>query len=256
MPPTISFRANQFQSSTTSEIIDHNEGSGIGFFGQGYGYPIALGKFNESTWVTNEDGTGTATIQLNNTRFLTQGTSNVQGTVDVNEGNEINLSNLPNYLATLNIRFVNDAAVVASSPKLVIYDRNSISNHAVDVTTYCYEVRHPNPSQSATALSLRGDADGFKWYAFEKEAGDNPAAPVPMPLTPCPGPSGLNTTDTDTTTGDYNTWLVSEGLTPATYGGGGTKAFTQHDWYVAISCSPQQIGQKTSYALYFTVEYI
>ena len=37
---------------------------------------------------------------------------------------------------------------------------------------------------------------------------------------------------------------------------GGTGIDMRHDWYIAISASPREIGSKTQYGLYFSLEYL
>jgi hypothetical protein len=39
-------------------------------------------------------------------------------------------------------------------------------------------------------------------------------------------------------------------------GTGNTGQYTQHDWYLAISASPDSIGSKTQYGLYVELEYL
>ena len=39
-------------------------------------------------------------------------------------------------------------------------------------------------------------------------------------------------------------------------GTGNTGQYTQHDWYLAITASPDSIGSKTQYGLYVELEYL
>ena len=39
-------------------------------------------------------------------------------------------------------------------------------------------------------------------------------------------------------------------------GSGSVVTDTQHDWFIAISASPDSIGSKTSYGLYVSLEYL
>jgi len=55
-----------------------------------------------------------------------------------------------------------------------------------------------------------------------------------VPLAQSPGPSGHYAGNGTANTGQY----------------------TQHDWYLAISASPDSIGSKTQYGLYVELEYL
>jgi len=69
-------------------------------------------------------------------------------------------------------------------------------------------------------------------------------------LTPGPGPSGLNTSADDTIPeddGTYVNWIAQSGESCRA---------TRHDWYVGLSASPDSIGSKTDFGLYFTLEYL
>ena len=86
----------------------------------------------------------------------------------------------------------------------------------------------------------------FAWTDFA-----SPAAMADLDFTSSPGMSGLNTSAAETlpsglTDGTIN-WLSNEGVAHQS---------TRHDWYLAISASPDSIGSKTQYGLYFTLEYL
>jgi hypothetical protein len=66
-----------------------------------------------------------------------------------------------------------------------------------------------------------------------------------MLLTNSPGVSGRNTNISDTNT---DLGYISRS--------GNALESTRHDWYVALSSEPNQIGSKRDYGLYFTAEYL
>jgi hypothetical protein len=69
-------------------------------------------------------------------------------------------------------------------------------------------------------------------------------------FTASPGPSGLNTSSDDTLAADdgaYLNWIAQSGASCRS---------TRHDWYIALSASPDSIGSKTDFGLYFTLEYL
>ena len=237
----INFYANNVTATSSSGDagyiqINHTAGSGLGFYGGGYGISVSVSTFQDTTFTTNSDGTATDYIQLHNTKY-DAGNSGVLA-----DGNSIaNLNNVPNYLAPLNIRFTHSSAVKVQNCKLRIFDRNDIAKHASGVSTMVYEIRHPSALQSVTNLNFRGRTDNT-WVEFDAEDSDNPAD---MTFTSSPGMSGLNTDSTDTDT--------AKGYSTTT---GSAHTSARHDWYAALSASPHSIGSKTQYGLYFTVEYL
>jgi|TARA_B100000519_G_scaffold190718_1_gene190465 hypothetical protein len=237
----INFYANNVTATSSSGDagyiqINHTAGSGLGFYGGGYGISVPVSTFQDTTFTTNSDGTATDYIQLHNTKY-DAGNSGVLA-----DGNSIaNLNNVPNYLAPLNIRFTHSSAVKVQNCKLRIFDRNDIAKHASGVSTMVYEIRHPSALQSVTNLNFRGRTDNT-WVEFDAEDSDNPAD---MTFTSSPGMSGLNTDSTDTDT--------AKGYSTTT---GSAHTSARHDWYAALSASPHSIGSKTQYGLYFTVEYL
>jgi len=233
---SISFYANILNGSPT--VINHSDGSGLGFYGLSFGASVPVGSQQNTTFVTNSTGTSQG-AQLNNTAKVSAGTESVAGTVSINSSTAINNNNLPNYLCPLNIRFTHNEAVRVQNCKLRIFDRSNINNSASGVTTYVYEARHPASSQTVSNLNLKGRASN-NWVEF-----DSVTSPTDMIFTSSPGMSGLNTnsSDTDSALG----YTTTNGV---------THSATQHDWYVALSSEPETIGSKTQYGLYFSVEYL
>lgn len=127
------------------------------------------------------------------------------------------LTNIPNYLSTLEINFTHTSAIRCQNPKLYIYDRSSINNPASGVTTKIAEIIHPALLQTATGSG--------------SQVWQTPSASSYVALTPSPGQSGTAINGNMTT---QNT----------------------HSWYIAASASPDSIGSKTLYGLYFSVEYL
>ena len=135
-------------------------------------------------------------------------------------GSGIGLRAIPNWQSTLNVRFTNDTPVRTQNCVFMIYDRVSIYNAASGVTTKVAQIIHPN-----TVQGLPGSGD-TSWWTFNAAA-----TGLAMPLVSSPGtsgfsPNGINTTD------------------------------TQHDWYLAISASPDSVGSKNQYSGFCYVEYL
>lgn len=237
---SIKFYANIVTAGPTDSptLINHGAGSGLGLFGAGYGISVPVDAYQDSTWVTNANGTAVDQYQLGNTKYV-----GVSGT-SYNGGSTLDNRNVPNYYAPLKISFQHTVPVRVQNCKLRIFDRNDITKMASGVLTQVYEVRHPNGSTSASGLVYRGVSD-HSWQTF-----DPVESMFDMILTSSPGLSGLNTSASEVLPSaqfGFTNWLTNSGA-----------AFqsTQHDWYIALSATPDSIGSKTNYALYFTCEYL
>jgi hypothetical protein len=208
-----------FYINTTGFEYDLNtSGSGLGFFGDsGFGASVPVGSYQGTTFVSDGFGS-TQGPQGQNIKYLNAG-SGVLGAAS----SGIGLRAIPNYQSTLNIKFSHSAAVKTQNCKMIIYDRSSTSNPASGVTTKVAEIIHPDEIIGPTGS---GDDTWITPGGTE----------TTVSFANCPGPSGLFAADGVT--------VVSE------------LSDTNHDWYAAISASPDSIGNKTDYGLYFSLEYI
>lgn len=198
--------------------INNLNGSGLGFFGSGgFGNSVAVGSYQDTTFIT--DGNGVAQgPQGNNVKWVHPNSGQVGGSTNVL------LTSLPNYQTTLNVRFNHTSAVRTQNARLYIYDRTSLSNAPTGVTCAVSHVVHPNPTQGA-------------------------------------GGSGLSTWEFPTGSSYVNASVLSNGATwsPGTSGlspNGANTSDLNHDWYFAISASPNSVGSKTLFGLWFQTEYL
>lgn len=132
-------------------------------------------------------------------------------------GTGIALTCIPNYQATLNIEFTNDTPCQTQNIFVTIYDRTSPNNPASGVTTAVAEIIHANTTQSNTG-------SGNTTWQF-------PAGTGMMQLVNSPGTSGLSPN-------------------------GAATVDTRHDWYIAMSASPNSIGSKTQFGMFVELEYL
>lgn len=238
----IEFYANISNIASTGNptLINHSAGSGVGFYGAAYGISVPVGEYQDTTFVTNANGTAIDQYALNNTKYTSiSGVTGFGGAVDNRK--------MPNYWAPLNIRFTHSEAVRVQNCKLRIFDRLDIAKQASGVTTKVYEVRHPNASSSTSGLVHRGisDVTAHAWKEF-----DPTEAMSDMLFTSSPGISGLNTSAGEivpSTEASFTSWTTNQGAAHQSL---------RHDWYASLSASPDSIGSKTSYGLYFTCEYL
>lgn len=191
--------------------------SGLGFYGNdGFNAPILIGAYNGRTFVTNQDGTIEGFECNNNKKISTSGVINGQ------TGLGIQLISLPNNLATINIRFEYPTEVRTLTGKFYIFDGTltsgvpNINNDPSGLTCYCAEIRHQSVIQNPDGL---GDVDWFNTHGSTF-----------LELISSPGTSGLRPN-------------------------GSLTINTRHDWYIALSATPFQFGDKM-FGLYFETEFL
>lgn len=175
-------------------------------------------------------GTSVTVASYNDSTFITSSNGTVQGVAannnkwrhassgDVNGVGPLNLLAIPNTEVTLNLRFTHDTAVNVQNIQARIYDRLNINNAASGVTTLVAEVIHPDTLQTQTGS---GDT------TWTTPVGSS----VVLSFTDSPGVSGL-------------------------HAGLSEPASVRHDWFAPITASPDSIGSKTNYGLFFQVEYL
>lgn len=191
-------------------------GSGLGFYGDA-GFGASVPVGSWQGRTFVTDGNGIVQgPEAKNIKYLNAG-SGILGQA----GSGIGLKAMPNYQATLNPRFTHSSAVKVQNVQLYIYDRSNINNPASGVTTKVAELIHPSPIQGP------GGSGSSQWNTPGGSA-------VIVTLAKSPGMSGLNA-------GDGSASVYTD---------------TRHDWYLAISASPDSIGAKTQYGLYMSLEYL
>lgn len=201
--------------------IANLNGSGLGFYGSSFGASVQVGSYQDSTYITNSTGT-TQGAQVWNTKYIHPNSGALAGT-------PVNLSGIPNYQATLNINFNHTSAVKTQNAQLRIYDRSNINQPASGVTTKVAQIIHPTVAQT-----VNGSGDGT-WIG---------EAVNPQTGTATVGGSGI-----------VVNMIASPGASGLRPNGAATTD-TNHDWYAVISASPDSIGSKTLYGLYFSLEYL
>jgi hypothetical protein len=199
--------------------IQNMNGSGLGFYGpSAFGASVDVGAQQDHTYITDAAGAVQGPEAWNNIFLSTN-----SGIIGQNSGGtRLNLLAIPNYQSTINVRFTYDSAVQVQNAQAFIYDRVNPQHSATGVTTKVAQVIHPDTTQTQNGS---GDAS---WHTF-----------------------------TGSTTGQYMNLAPSPGIS-GLYAGNGSNSVrpdAQHDWYLAMSCSPDSIGSKT-FGLYITLEYL
>lgn len=207
--------------------IDNISNSGLGFYGDsGYGASILVGSYNGRTFITDAAGT-TQGAEADNIKYHNAGSGIIGQT-----GSGIHLKAIPNYQATLNVRFTHTSAIQVQNAKLRVYDRSNINNLPSGVTVKVAQLIHPGNTQTPL-----GSGDNT-WYgsAANPQTGGFTVggSGTVVTLANSPGASGL--------------WAGN--------GSDSTHTDTQHDWYLAISVSPDSVGSKTQLGVYVELEYL
>lgn len=195
------------------------EGFGLGFFGDGgFGFPVSIGEFQGRTFVTNASGTS-ENFEVNNNKKISN-TEVVYG----QEGSGITLTALPNILATANFRFEHPTSdsVQTQNARLYIYDGSSTGGTPNKTTEqpgiefWAAEIRHQDEIQVDNGL---GDS------AWQEINGSVFLELIDSPGTSGIRPDGIFTTD------------------------------SRHDWYIAMSVSPSEFGDK-QFGMVFELEFL
>ncbi len=198
--------------------INNLTGSGLGFFGSGgFGQSVNVGSYQDTTFITDGNGVSQGP-QVNNVKWIHPGSGQVTGATN------LVLASIPNYQSTLNIRLTNATAVRTQFAQLYIYDRTSINNAPTGVTCAVAHIIHPD-----TVQNVNGSGDTA--WQFPSGSSYVPSSNFVNGVAFSPGASGLSPN-------------------------GGSTTSDTHDWYYAIAASPNSIGSKNLFGLYFSTQYL
>lgn len=214
---TISFLAGE------GFAINDLAGSGLGFYGAGgFGTSVRVTNpltYQDNTYITDSTG-ATQGPKVDNIKWVHANSGEIAGS-------EVHaLRDLPNYLATLNVRVTNGTPIQLSNSQVRIYDRVSIDNPPTGVTAQVFELVHPWESGGGLG------SGSLSWQHLGGSGGSIGGVlyDSPLMLSSSPGSGG---------------WSVS----------GANTVDTQHDHYLGISLAPNSIGSK-SLGLYYSTEFI
>lgn len=197
-------------------LLTINNLAGSGLGFYGSGFSASVGVGSYQGTTFITNSNGTVNgAQVNNIKYTAANSGSVNGAT------MINLLDIPNYLATMKISFTHGSSVKVQNVKFRQYNRSSINVGGSGVTLKAAELIHTSTTQTGSLGS--GDS------AWITPAG----SAVIMDLAQSPGLSGA-------------------------YAGNGTssvRADTRHDWYVALSASPDSVGSKL-FAGYVELEFL
>jgi hypothetical protein len=142
---------------------------------------------------------------------------NASGVIVGQTGSGILLLKLPNFQSTVNIRLTNASAIQVQNVQLYGYDRSNINNAPSGVTFYGASIVHPNVVQ---------DLSGSGSPTWTQLSGSGSI----LNLVSSPGTSGLSPNGANTLD-------------------------STHDWYVALTATPNTVGAKL-FATQLSLEYL
>ncbi len=189
-----------FGGDGANEIVPAESGSNdtLGFFGANFGFSIRVGEFNNTNFVTDDNGV-TNFGQAPNLRF-----ANISGAFVASELTATELLEVDNTETTLRIRLNTDGSVGTQNSAFRAFDRVAIGNDPSGVTVRAAEMLKPSPS-------IRGSGS-VNW---------------------------------ETIAGATDLSLFDQ-----------VAASSIHEWYVALTVSPDSIGEKTDLGFYFETEFL
>lgn len=131
-----------------NEIVPAESGANdtIGFFGAGFGFSIRVGEYNNSSYVTTDNGSANHG-QVPNLRY-----ANSSGAYVASELVATELLNIDDDEATLKIILTTDSAVQTQNASFRAFDRNNINSNPSGVTVYAAEILKPD-------VGVRGSGD-------------------------------------------------------------------------------------------------
>lgn len=131
-----------------NQIVPAESGSNdtLGFFGAGFGFSIRVGEFNNSTFVTNDNGTVNHG-QVPNLRY-----ANPSGAYVASELVPTELLEVDDDEATLKIILTTDSIVQTQNTTFRAFDRNNVDNEPSGVSVYAAEILKDDPM-------MRGSGD-------------------------------------------------------------------------------------------------
>lgn len=127
--------------------LDTLSGSGLAFFGATGGSSVQVGQYQETTYVSNADGS-TYTDATSNVRYVANEFPSGACTLDAVPGNsyEMGLSGVRSMYGSLGIEFGHTSEVNVQNCQLRVYDRANVNYPASGVNTKVAEIVNHNGS--------------------------------------------------------------------------------------------------------------
>jgi hypothetical protein len=145
-------------------------GSGLGFFGLSAGSSVQIGAYQDTTYVSNGDGSVTKGT-TNNIKYVADTHPSGMATVTALGGTygTVGLSGIKSFESTLGVRFGHTTAVKTQNVQLRIYDRSNINYPASGVNTKVAEIvnfgggTYDSQGDPGVGSNYVGSGDAFWW---------------------------------------------------------------------------------------------
>ena len=138
-----------FQIHTVNTMVPSVEtlsGSGLGFFGTTQGSSVQIGAYQDTTNVSNADGS-VIKDSTNNIKYTTSAFPSGRCTMTSNGGTStVGLSGVKSFQGTLGITFSHTTDVNVQNCQMRIYDRTNVNYPASGVNTKVAEIINHNGS--------------------------------------------------------------------------------------------------------------
>jgi hypothetical protein len=152
------------------KTLDTLSGSGLAFYGSSPGSSVQIGAYQDTSWVSNADGSEYAEA-AGQIKYLPNTFPSGMCTTDGFGGTEftVGLSGVKTFHSTLGIEFGHTTAVKTQNVQLRIYDRSNVNYPASGVNTKVAEIINHNgqttPFVQGNSLSsaVVGSGDLFWW---------------------------------------------------------------------------------------------
>ena len=137
-------------------IRDNLQGSGLAFYGSTAASSVQVGEYQDSTYVSNSDGS-TYTDLCNNSKYVASVFPSGRAVLKHDSATDsVGLSGVKTYQSTIGIEFGHTTAVKVQNAQLRIYDRSNINNPASGVNTKVAEIVNHNGYAGSTAWANQG----------------------------------------------------------------------------------------------------
>ena len=128
-------------------------GSGLGFYGSSFGSSVQIGSYQDTTFITNADGT-----QNGGNAYNVKYSAAASG-IPSTDTSGIPLCRLNGHHRTLDIHFDHDTPVFVQNAQLRIYDRTNINNPPSGVNVKVAELVNFNGLSYTSWLATPGAAN-------------------------------------------------------------------------------------------------
>lgn len=182
-------------------VIYDSVSSGVGFFGMGgFGYSVRVGEYQDTTYITDANGTVQGAA-IDNCKYV------LDTGVEVNRDSVVReLQDIPNDKATVHIRFVYDSSVDVQNAQFVAYDGVSVDNRPSGLNIYAFEICN-------TGAAFGGETG----YGDDTWVGLSGSTSY-LDLSDSPGSGGLHSGSGDTGASTQHDWYIGVSSSPDSVG--------------------------------------